>query len=135
MKTLKLHFLKGSNKVKVNIEKTVTKEIEITGLDDIGAIQDAISKRKDTRLKSVIDDDGHSLPYTWNGGRKVYYTPTCPRGYDDCVCDPAYIKAKDPNWYRELYGDVPVSEAVKECIKRVEEDPNEEEYCYDDEDK
>ena len=121
--------------MKVIIEKTVTKEIEITSLDNIEAIQAAISKRKDTRLKSVIDDDGHSLPYTWHRGKKLYYTPTCPRGYGDCIYDPAYIKATNPDWYRELYGDVPVSEAVKECIKRVEEDPNEEEYCYDDEDK
>ena len=121
--------------MKVIIEKTITKEIEITSLDDIETIQDAISKRIDTRIKSVVNDEGHSLPYTWNGGKKVYYMPTCPRGYDDCVCDPAYVKVANPDWYKELYGDVPVSEAVKSCIKRVEEDPNEEEYCYDDEDK
>ena len=121
--------------MKVIIEKTITKEIEIASLDEIEAIQDAISKRKDTCLKCVVDNKGYSLPYTWHCGKKLHYIPTCPRGYYDCTSDPAYIKATNPDWYKELYGDVPVKEAVKSCIKRVEEDPYEEQYCYDDEDK
>ena len=57
------------------------------------------------------------------------YIPTCPQGWDDCVCDPAYIKATYPEWYKELYGDMTPEEAAKKHC-----DPTDE-YCYDDEDK
>ena len=35
----------------------------------------------------------------------MYYKPVCPRGFSDCVTDPAYIKFHYPDWYKELYGD------------------------------
>jgi len=66
------------------------------------------------------------------------YTPACPRGYVDCVNDPAYIKLHDPEWYAELYGDKTPEEAAHEkngCFDRLKEDPDEKYYCYDDEDK
>ena len=66
------------------------------------------------------------------------YTPVCPRGYTDCVCDPAYIKHHHPEWYEELYGDKTPEEALNVengCMERFKDDPNEEYYCYDDEDK
>lgn len=63
------------------------------------------------------------------------YIPTCPRGYHDCVNDPAYIKYYHPEWYKELYGDKTPYEAAEECRQAVIEDPNEKYYCYDDEDK
>lgn len=65
------------------------------------------------------------------------YIPTCPRGYVDCVCDPAYIKYHHPEWYAELYGDKTPEEASKtgSCQEAFENDPDEEYYCYDDEDK
>ena len=66
------------------------------------------------------------------------YIPTCPRGYADCVCDPAYIKFNYPDWYEELYGDITPEEAIhvkNGCYERFVKDPNEEYYCYDDEDK
>ena len=64
------------------------------------------------------------------------YIPTCPRGYEDCVNDPAYVKYHDPEWYTEMYGDLtPEQVSERLCKKKVEEDPNEEYYCYDDEDK
>lgn len=63
------------------------------------------------------------------------YVPTCPRGYIDCIYDPAYIKHYDPDWYKELYGHKTPEEAAEECRQRVARDPNEEYYCYDDEDK
>ena len=63
------------------------------------------------------------------------YEPVCPRGYEDCVSDPAYIKYHYPNWYKELYGDKIPEEAAEKCRQRMLEDPDEENYCYDDEDK
>lgn len=64
------------------------------------------------------------------------YIPTCPRGYDDCVYDPAYIKAFHPEYYQNLYGDLTPEQASERCCaKRVEEDPDEAYDCYDDEDK
>lgn len=65
------------------------------------------------------------------------YTPTCPRGYVDCICDPAYIKYHYPKWYAKLYGDKTPKEASKtgHCQEAFEKDPNEEYYCYENEDK
>ena len=63
------------------------------------------------------------------------YTPTCPREYTDCVYDPAYIYFHYPDWYKELYRDKTPEEAAKKCRQKVIEDPDEEYYCYDDEDK
>ncbi len=65
------------------------------------------------------------------------YEPTCPRGYSNCVHDPAYIKHNHPEWYAKIYGDKTPEEASKtgSCQEAFEEDPDEEYYCYDDEDK
>ena len=63
------------------------------------------------------------------------YNPTCPRGYDDCVYDPAYIKCRHPEWYKKLYGDKTTEEAAERCRKVVIDDPDEKGYCYDNEDK
>ena len=63
------------------------------------------------------------------------YKPTCPRGYTDCVYDPAYIKSVDAEWYKELYGDKTPEEAAEDCRKKVKADPEEKYGCYDDEDK
>ena len=40
------------------------------------------------------------------------YKPLCPRGYDDCVWDPAYIFFNYPDWYKKLYGDLSPEEAI-----------------------
>jgi hypothetical protein len=63
------------------------------------------------------------------------YAPVCPRGYLDCVYDPAYIHFHYPDWYKELYGDKTPEEAAEKCRQKMLEDPDEENYCYDDEDK
>lgn len=66
------------------------------------------------------------------------YHPVCPRGYKDCVLDPAYIKYKNPKLYKELYGEFTPQDAIyveNGCMERYKEDPNEEYYCYDDGDK
>lgn len=64
------------------------------------------------------------------------YTPTCPRGYEDCVNDPAYIYDTHPEWYKEIYGDLtPEQASEKSCKLKVKDDPDEKFYCYDDEDK
>lgn len=64
----------------------------------------------------------------------VYYKPTCTMGFDDCIHDPAYIKATYPDWYKELYGDLSVENACchedSPCVDCTEH------HCYyDDEDK
>ena len=66
------------------------------------------------------------------------YMPTCPRGYTDCVCDPAYIQFHYPDWYKDLYGELTPEEAINVeggCAERAKEDPDMHYYCYDDEDK
>jgi hypothetical protein len=68
------------------------------------------------------------------------YTPVCPRGYVDCIHDPAYIKHTAPDWYKELYGDLTPAEAIHtrgDCYDLFKEDPNMDSHCYryDDEDK
>ena len=57
------------------------------------------------------------------------YKPTCPQGYTDCVCDPAYIKYYNPDWYKKLYGDMSPEDAAKKYCSPTNP------YCYDDEDK
>lgn len=59
---------------------------------------------------------------------------TCKFGYKDCVNDPGYIYATDPDWYKELYGDKSYEEAALDpknsCAFCTAE------HCrYDDEDK
>ena len=66
------------------------------------------------------------------------YIPLCPRGYVDCISDPAYIKRYHPSWYKEIYGDMTPEEALFDkggCMDRFKNDPDMEYYCYDDEDK
>lgn len=66
------------------------------------------------------------------------YKPVCPRGFEDCVYDPAYIKYSHPEWYKELYGDMTPEEALRDksgCWERFVNDPEMNDYCYDDEDK
>ena len=66
------------------------------------------------------------------------YKPTCPRGYMDCVCDPAYIKFYHEEWYHDLYGDLTPEQAIHQeggCMERFKSDPEMNFYCYDDEDK
>lgn len=37
---------------------------------------------------------------------KNLFVPTCPAGADNCVCDPAYIKLRNPKWYGQLFGNL-----------------------------
>lgn len=61
------------------------------------------------------------------------YTPACIAGYEGCISDPAYIKCYYPEWYEELYGDMPVEEVAEECRALLSADGE----CrhWDDEDK
>lgn len=43
----------------------------------------------------------------------VYYKPTCKFGCEDCIHDPAYIKATYPEWYERLYGGLDPETAAK----------------------
>jgi len=56
------------------------------------------------------------------------YDITCPKGFEDCVYDPVYIKTYHPEWYKRLYGDITPEEASK-----ISCDVND--SCYDNEDK
>lgn len=69
---------------------------------------------------------------------KQEYTPTCPRGYADCVWDPAYIKHHHPEWFARLWGNRTPEQAAQSpggCFDKYKNDPEEKYYCYDDEDK
>ncbi|MBR1851862.1 MAG: hypothetical protein IJ794_01600 [Lachnospiraceae bacterium] len=50
----------------------------------------------------------------------VPYMPTCPCGFQNCVCDPAYIKLTNPQWYEILFGDMTPDEVIEECIRHTE---------------
>ena len=68
------------------------------------------------------------------------YKSVCPINWNDCICDPAYIKYYHPEWYKKLHGDKSPEEVVKEtCCKKIIklDEPLETYTCpsYDDEDK
>ena len=66
------------------------------------------------------------------------YNPVCPRGYADCVNDPAYILYTDPKYYKKVFGNMTPTQAIfveNGCMDSVKRDPDEKYYCYDDEDK
>ena len=66
------------------------------------------------------------------------YVPVCPRGYSDCVNDPAYILFYHPTYYKEIFGDKTPLQALwieNGCMESYEKDPEMKYYCYDDEDK
>ena len=61
-----------------------------------------------------------------------------PRGYADCVNDPAYILFYHPTYYKEIFGDKTPLEVLwieNGCMESYEKDPEMKYYCYDDEDK
>ena len=45
------------------------------------------------------------------------YVPTCPEGVCNCVCDPAYIKIRNPKKYEEIWGDSSPEQAIEECMR------------------
>ena len=80
-------------------------------------------------VKRLKDSPVETLP--------LDYTPVCPKGYTDCIWDPAYIQFNHPKWYKELYGDMPPAKAVltdEGCYEMIKQHP---EICfyYDNEDK
>ena len=97
-----------------------------------------------SRANTCVNKDVHCDSCTLQRGVKerAYfykeYKPLCPRGYSDCIHDPAYLKHYYPEWYKKTYGNKTPEEVLlveNGCMQRFKEDPNEEEYCYDDEDK
>lgn len=59
------------------------------------------------------------------------YIPTCPRGYVDCVYDPAYIK----RYHRPDMPQVEFEQMMDDCRLSFENDPGMKWSCYDNEDK
>lgn len=137
---------KGRNKAEIKTEETV-EEYAANG----GELK--LLKRKTSTkvvppdnevlkiLKALYDEEGKkeeelkSRTLAMEGSNKfasVEYTPTCRHGRDDCIHDPAYIKATYPEWYAELYGDLTPKEAAQDsrgCAMCKEGE------LYDDEDK
>lgn len=79
------------------------------------------------RCRSCSHQPGLTDQHMWN-------PITCKFGYKNCVNDPGYIYATDPDWYKELYGDKSYEDAAKDpengCALCTAE------HCqYDDEDK
>jgi hypothetical protein len=113
------------------LEKDGLKTAQIIHLEDLGnsGLVKCCFESMKWKLENAIKERKHeSMPYK----------PVCPRGYDDCVRDPAYIQHHYPDWYKELYHNLPPEKAIYMhygCYDRMQEDPNEEYYCYDDEDK
>ena len=109
--------------------------------DCIYYLENQTKTQKYIRTCEVCGETGVSEDFSVvNGEVRCYrcmagYTPVCPRGYLDCVYDPAYIHFHYPDWYKELYGDKTPEEAAEKCRQKMLEDPDEENYCYDDEDK
>lgn len=58
-------------------------------------------RRHNKELRRVCTTTAMEGP---NRFETVEYTPMCRQGYEDCIHDPAYIKATYPEWYAELYG-------------------------------
>lgn len=64
---------------------------------------------------------------------KYKYKPLCPMGCTDCIHDPAYIYAEEPEWYKELYGNKKPEEVIDDyCKPSIKDNVC---YGYDDEDK
>lgn len=86
---------------------------------------DTCITNKDMCLKCIYNPMYKDLRSYFKG-----YEPTCPRGYNDCVYDPAYIKYNHPERYAELYGDKTPEEVSNGICQTLEEY-----YCYRNEDK
>lgn len=129
--TISTSSLKTVPAITFYLEKDGLKTAQMIQLEDLGnsgLVKYCFESMK-WKLENAIKERKHeSMPYR----------PVCPRGYEDCVRDPAYIKHHHPEWYKELYKDLPPEKAIYAhygCYDRMQEDPNEEYYCYDDEDK
>ena len=61
----------------------------------------------------------------------LFYTPTCPRGYTDCVNDPAYRQVYDPDVYFKFFGDKSPKEVSKYTCSRRDTEFEFVDECYD----
>lgn len=102
-------------------------------------IQDGVSKCHLSKDCINVNSDfckicSHAPDYMVRRDYYQTYEPTCPIGMPDCVCDPAYIKRFNPEWYEDLYGTMTVAEVVEKHCKPYIMDGH---WCtaYDDEDK
>lgn len=75
-------------------------------------------EEKPKRIEICIENEG-------------YYDMYCPYGLSGCIYDPGYLLQECPEWYKELYGDMPPEEvAQKVCLRYCKDGSS-----YDDEDK
>lgn len=92
------------------------------------AADEVVEEQK--KLEGLVETMAMEGP---NQFKTVHYRPTCKFGCDDCICDPAYIKATYPEWYERLHGGLSPEVAAKcegSCAVCTEDD-----CLYDNEDK
>lgn len=78
-----------------------------------------------------IDSAIQALQNLKEANYSPYYHMYCPYKLSDCIHDPGYILQEYPEWYKELYGDMPPEEvAQKECLRYCKDGSD-----YDGEDK
>ena len=94
------------------------------------------AKKKEEKPKQIeicIENEEYYdmfCPYR-SSENEGYYDMYCPYGLSGCIHDPGYILQEYPEWYKELYGDMPPEEAAqKECLRYCKDGSD-----YDDEDK
>lgn len=129
--TISTSSLKTVPAITFYLEKDGLKTAQMIQLEDLG--KSGFVKYCFESMKYKLENAIKEKKYESMG-----YRPVCPRGYDDCVRDPAYIKHHHPEWYKELYGNHPPEAAIFArggCKERALLDPDEKYYCYDDEDK
>lgn len=92
------------------------------------AADEVVEEQK--KLEGLVETMAMEGP---NQFKTVYYKPTCKFGCEDCICDPAYIKATYPEWYERLHGGLNpevAAECEGSCAVCTEDD-----CLYDNEDK
>lgn len=109
---------------------TAAPEAKVSDLIETLKVKAADIREEQKKLEGLVRTLAMEGPnqFDW-----VYYKPTCKFGYENCIHDPAYIKATYPEWYERLYGGLSPETAAKcegGCSACTEDN-----CYYDDEDK
>ncbi len=104
----------------------------VSGLVEALTLRADSIREEQKKLEGLVETMAMEGP---NQFKTVYYRPTCKLGWDDCINDPAYIHATYPDWYKELFGDKSVEDAVLDDEEGCCRSCSEKCCYYDDEDK